>query len=63
MNIAEQQVAAFLPPQRSLGWPQRAAESIGHLEGSEGEMILSSPGANCSMRLTIGKHVLTPSAI
>jgi len=34
MNVAEQQIAAFLPPHRSFGWPLRAAEAIGqHLNG------------------------------
>jgi len=31
VNITEQQVAAFLPPHRAFGWPQRAPEALGQL--------------------------------
>src|SRR5258707_15558456 len=30
-NIAEQQVATFLPPNRPFGWAERAAEAVGEM--------------------------------
>jgi hypothetical protein len=34
MDITEQQVPAFFPPERTFGWPQRSAKALGqHLDG------------------------------
>jgi hypothetical protein len=51
VDVAEQEVAALLPPQRSLGRALRPAEAMARCSiGSEVEMIFSSSGASCSMR-------------
>jgi hypothetical protein len=54
VNVAEQEVAALLPPHRTFGRAAVAADTVGQLIDrlidSVVPMILSSSGANCSIR-------------